>query len=90
MLGTQAFADMAFCAGFVHSDPHAGNVLVRPHPGPQRAPHCYVPAFSLSRSCVPTVHLLGIACGGLHITARFVHLAVKRAWKSECPGARRV
>ncbi|KAK9819237.1 hypothetical protein WJX81_000346, partial [Elliptochloris bilobata] len=32
----EAFADMAFCAGFVHSDPHAGNVLVRPHPRPQR------------------------------------------------------
>ncbi|CAL8467426.1 g6964 [Coccomyxa elongata] len=31
-----AFAQMTFVDGFVHGDPHGGNILVRPHPSPQR------------------------------------------------------
>ena len=28
----RAFADQIFVTGFVHCDPHPGNVFVRPHP----------------------------------------------------------
>ena len=28
----RAFADQIFVTGFIHCDPHPGNVLVRPHP----------------------------------------------------------
>ena len=28
----RAFAEQIFVTGFIHCDPHPGNVLVRPHP----------------------------------------------------------
>jgi aarF domain-containing kinase len=28
----RAFSDQIFVTGFVHCDPHPGNVFVRPHP----------------------------------------------------------
>ncbi len=28
----RAFSDQIFITGFVHCDPHPGNVFVRPHP----------------------------------------------------------
>ena len=28
----EAFAEMIFCHGHVHADPHPGNILVNPHP----------------------------------------------------------
>ena len=34
MLLLKSFAEQAFVHGFVHADPHAGNLLLRPHPRP--------------------------------------------------------
>ncbi|KAH7461464.1 Secreted RxLR effector protein 27 [Phytophthora ramorum] len=31
----EVFSEMAFCLGFVHCDPHAGNIFVRRNPDPQ-------------------------------------------------------
>lgn len=28
----RAFSDQIFLTGFVHCDPHPGNILIRPHP----------------------------------------------------------
>ncbi len=29
----EVFAEMVFCHGYVHGDPHPGNILVHKHPG---------------------------------------------------------
>lgn len=34
---SQTFAEMMFKHGFVHCDPHAANLLVRPHPSTKRS-----------------------------------------------------
>lgn len=35
----KAFAEMIFVHGTIHGDPHGGNILVRPHPGPPCEAH---------------------------------------------------
>lgn len=32
----RAFADQIFITGFIHCDPHPGNIFVRPHPDNSR------------------------------------------------------
>eukprot|EP00667_Euglena_gracilis_P006301 EG_transcript_6355 len=47
---TEVFAEMVFTHGFVHCDPHPGNVLIRPTPGQDRVPQLVLLDHGLYRA----------------------------------------
>ena len=44
----RAFAEQIFVTGFIHCDPHPGNVFVRPHPRDSRQHQLVILDFGLS------------------------------------------
>lgn len=46
----RAFAEQIFVSGFIHCDPHPGNVFVRPHPNNPRTHQLVIIDFGL---CLP-------------------------------------
>ena len=46
----RAFAEQIFVTGFIHCDPHPGNVLVRPHPKHKKQHQLVILDFGL---CLP-------------------------------------
>jgi len=46
----RAFAEQVFVSGFIHCDPHPGNVLVRPHPQNPKSHQLVILDFGLCLS----------------------------------------
>lgn len=44
----RAFAEQIFVSGFIHCDPHPGNVFVRPHPDNHKKHQLVILDFGLS------------------------------------------
>ena len=55
----KAFAQMIFIHGYVHADPHGGNILVRPRPGPpcESSRSSHVHAYHITHPVYPLVHM---------------------------------
>ena len=59
----KAFAQMIFIHGYVHADPHGGNILVRPRPGPpcESSLTCicssHIHAYHITQLVYPLVHM---------------------------------
>eukprot|EP00301_Raphidiophrys_heterophryoidea_P027422 c964_g1_i1.p1 GENE.c964_g1_i1~~c964_g1_i1.p1 ORF type:complete len:542 (+),score=108.67 c964_g1_i1:2-1627(+) len=55
---TQVFCEMIFKHGFVHCDPHPGNVLVRPHPRHRSHPQLVILDHGLYRQLPHDIRIL--------------------------------
>ncbi|CAL8100513.1 unnamed protein product [Calicophoron daubneyi] len=50
----RTFSHQVFCTGFVHADPHPGNILVRRRPAAQPQPHIFTTAMATALRSVHT------------------------------------